>query len=96
MNDLAKLSLDRLARAHDVLGHKPGPGIDIRIIPSNPISSIWTLQGITPCGTAFIHKFWPEAFVEGNPSLSRLKTEALDWGLTFRVDWSNALEPKVD
>lgn len=94
---LAKAANDRAAHAIAILGASPGPGIDISIKPTNPVSTNYSVEGLTPAGKAFITKFWLGTnILEGGRMLARFKGEATDWGLTFHTDWGNVIDQKVE
>lgn len=102
VEDIARLAEDQLERAYRILGAKPGPGIDLLIYPVQPISGHWWASGLTPAGRAFIHKFWFIQPIGSNHELKRLKDEANDWNLKYKVEYpvlsleEASLEPKVD
>ena len=84
-------------RAYEILGARPGPGVDILVRPVEPMCGKWYANGLTKAGTNFINKFYMEQPFD-NFALSRLKREAADWALKYqiRLPYSSltALEPK--
>jgi hypothetical protein len=75
----------QMERAYQILGAKPGPGIDIEIHPDYPITQRYRLIGLTKAGKAFISKFWIDPIVQSNHQLGEFKRQANDWQLTYRV-----------
>lgn len=74
-------------KAFSLLGVAPGPGIDIKILPTNPCSASWNLQGATEAGRRFIQMFYPDQPIH-TIKLAKLKLLAQEWGLSFETDWS--------
>ena len=82
-------------RAYSVLGARPGPGVDIVIKPTNPVSGKYDLEGKTQAGKAYL-EFFPPSQIDAGWRLRRFKEELTDFGLTFETDWSNVVDVKVD
>jgi hypothetical protein len=87
MEDLARVAGDQVERAYAILGAKPGPGIDLLIYPVQPISGKWWVTGLTPAGRGFVNKFWFAQPIESNQELNKLKGEANDWQLQYKVEY---------
>lgn len=85
---------DREGRARELIG-EPGPGIDIYVIPSLPLSDSWALVPKTSAGAKFLSLLWPDP-PRSAGALTEFKRECADWGLSFYVDWSNIVDQKVD
>lgn len=87
-------------RAFKILGAKPGPGLDLEIVPVEPLCGKWFVTGLTAAGRGFVERFWFEQPLQNNHKLAQLKREAIDWGLKFHVVLTpvslTAYEPKVD
>jgi hypothetical protein len=87
-------------RAYKILGAKPGPGLDLEIVPVEPLCGKWFVTGITDAGRNFVERFWFEQPLQNNHKLSQLKKEAIDWGLKFHIVLTpvslTAEKPKVD
>lgn len=83
------------ALAFELLGHIPGIGTDIRIRATTPVSETWHLEALTPCGQAFLARFYAPS-LQGNRNLTAFKGHALEWGLSFETQWAQALAIKVD
>jgi hypothetical protein len=79
---------------------RPGPSLDLEIVPVEPLCGKWFVTGLTDAGRAFVNKFWFEQPLQNNYKLAELKREANDWGLKFHVVLTpvslTAEEPKVD
>jgi hypothetical protein len=86
---LSDTASENVSRAYDILGAKPGPGIDVMIEASQPMDGSWIATGITPAGIAWLKKFHPSAFattfINDNRSLYHLKSQLTEWGLTYDV-----------
>jgi hypothetical protein len=86
-------------KAYAILGARPGPGTDLLIWPVEPMCGQWHVKGLTKCGDAFVAKFYPEQPFN-NYLLAKLKREAADWALSYRVNLpylslaESAMEPK--
>jgi hypothetical protein len=82
---LAPITQSRADMIRDTIG-EVGPGIDIVIHPTVPLSSAWLLEPVSPAGKKFRELFWL-----GNPrnssELIEFKRQAADWGLSFHTDW---------
>lgn len=84
--DILSMNADtNLDRAYKILGAKPGPGLDLEIWPVEPVCGKWFASGCTKAGRAFISKFWADQPIRNNKSLGRLKREATEWGLKYKV-----------
>ena len=71
------------------LGHRPGPGYDILIAPTNPVSSRWKLDPQSPAGNAYLERVRNgNVIVTNNSELNQLKANLQEWGLSFMTDWS--------
>jgi hypothetical protein len=84
---LASFAKNNEERAFSILGSRPGPGIDILIKPIEPLCGRWNAEGLTPCGTAFIDKFWVFQPLS-NQRVAELRKQATDWGLSFRTEYT--------
>jgi hypothetical protein len=84
IDDLAKAAGDQIERAYRILGAKPGPGVDLLIYPVQPLCGKWHVTGLTPAGQGFVSKFW---FAQPFEEIRRLKAEAEDWQLKYRVEY---------
>lgn len=74
-------------QAYATLGARPGPGIDIYIHPTNPISAFWTLEAKTECGKRWLcHMGYLGRL--SNTQLAKMKQEAQEWRLSYHTDWS--------
>src|SRR5262249_24703182 len=86
-------------KAYAILGARPGPGPDLLIWPVEPMCGMWHVKGLTKAGDAFVVHFYPEQPFN-NYLLAKLKREAADWALDYRVNLpylsrsEAALEPK--
>lgn len=87
LSNLKTAANARLNKAYDTLGARPGPGIDIWIKPTNPISANWEVEGKTECGTRWLRHQKYERLID-NTRLAIMKQQAADWGLSFHTDWS--------
>lgn len=100
VEDLRKIAEENLERAYKILGSKPGPGIDLQIVPLEPLCGKWFVTGITKAGRAFVDRFWFEQPLKNNHALSQLKRQANDWGLSFHIVLTpvslTAEKPKAD
>jgi hypothetical protein len=83
---LANFAKHNEERAFSILGHRPGPGHDILIQPIEPLCGKYFAKGITPCGAAFVEKFW-QFQPMNNQQIAELRKQATDWGLTFRTEY---------
>lgn len=83
---LEQTAKDNIERAYDILGAKPGPGIDIEVVPAAKlVSHMWVLMPKTRAGRAFVTKFWANPRLESNMQLSAFKRQCDDWGLKYKV-----------
>jgi hypothetical protein len=73
------------SEAYKALGAEPGPGIDLLIRPVEPLCGKWFADGLTEAGRRFVVKFYMEQPFN-NYILARLKREAEDWALKYKVD----------
>jgi hypothetical protein len=87
IDDLIKAIDAHESAAREIIGC-PGPGIDIIIRPTNPLSTRWLVEAKTEAGRRFIARFWPSG-IDTSANLTRFKREAVDWGLTFHVNWES-------
>ena len=87
VDDLVKIANDQIDRAYRILGATPGPGIDLLIYPVQPLCGKWMVTGLTQAGRQFIRKFWFGQPIESNHELNKLKGEANDWGLKYKVEF---------
>lgn len=69
-------------KAYGILGARPGPGIDLRIHPVEPLCGRWFVDGQTLAGLAFVRKFW-HAQPMSNQHIAEMRKQATAWGLTF-------------
>ena len=85
-------------RAYAILGARPGPGLDLEIVPVEPLCGKWYVTGITVAGRGFVSRFWFEQPLQNNHKLAQLKREAIEWGLKFHVVLTpvSLTEPKVN
>jgi hypothetical protein len=82
---LEKGAAENVSKAYEILGAKPGPGVDIDVYPSlHTINNTWCLVGLTKAGTAFIAKFWP-GLIRSNHQLAAFKRQCDEWGLKYHV-----------
>ena len=86
IDSMAQEAQEQIDRAYRILGAKPGPGVDLLIRPVQPVCGKWIVEGLTAAGQSFVSKFWP-AQIENNRELLRLKHEATDWQLKYRVEY---------
>jgi len=84
---LAAYAKNNEERAFSILGSRPGPGIDLLIKPVEPLCGRWNVLGLTPCGTAFINKFWLFQPLS-NQRVAEMRKQATDWGLSFRTEYT--------
>lgn len=96
IDDIKAKAIANQSKAFSILGHSPGPGDDIRIFPTNPISSSWLVEGLTPCGKAFLFLFYPDGQISDHRRLGFLKRELEDWGIRFKQDWSMVIDERAD
>jgi hypothetical protein len=97
VDGLVDQAKDQIDRAYRILGAKPGPGVDLLIYPVQPICGKWIVSGMTPAGRAFVNKFWFAQPIESNHELNKLKGEANDWNLKYKIEYPVlSLEPKGD
>jgi hypothetical protein len=82
---LIEKGLAQQSEAYKALGAEPGPGIDLLIRPVEPLCGKWFCDGLTVAGKRFVQKFYMEQPFN-NYILARLKREAEDWALKYRVD----------
>jgi|SRR5262245_54053522 len=87
IQSLAKQASDQIERAYAILGARPGPGTDLLIYPVTPICGRWMVGGLTDAGRAFVDKFWQAQPIPSNTEMARLKREADDWQLKYRIDY---------
>lgn len=99
MNDLPSIiatlkgaAASTRADAYASIGGLPGPGLDILIIPSKPITLTYGLKGLTPAGKGWIKKFYPDLRITAGREMRTMKEALADWELTWKMDWSNNLE----
>ena len=93
--DIADAFEAMLRRAYADLGAKPGPGIDIFIHPTNPISAYWNLEGKTECGKLWLkHMGYTDSV--SNTRLAKMKQEAQEWRLSYHTDWSFVQDTVID
>lgn len=86
VDDLAKQAEDQVDRAYRILGAVPGPGTDLLIYPVQPMDGRWMVTGLTQAGQSFVNKFWfAQPFL--NRELKRLRSEANDWQLKYRIEY---------
>lgn len=84
---LANFAKNNEERAFDILGARPGPGVDLLIRPEEPLCGKWYVIGKTQCGVAFINKFW--AFQPlSNQRLAEMRKQAHAWGLVWYTEYS--------
>lgn len=84
------------SRALAILGSCPGPGTDILLIPTNPISSFFTLCPLTAAGRAFVERIWLSEAISTVHAMQSLRSSCADWGLKVEVDWSTAEAERLD
>lgn len=84
---LAAFAKNNEERAFSILGSRPGPGIDLLIKPVEPLCGKWYVTGLTPCGTAFIDKFWMFQPLS-NQRVAEMRKQATEWGLSFRTEYT--------
>lgn len=87
VDGLIEQAADQVERAYRILGARPGPGLDLTIYPVQPICGKWMVTGLTPAGQAFVSKFWFAQPIESNNELKRLKAEAEDWNLKYKIEY---------
>jgi hypothetical protein len=85
IEDLKGIADENERRAYQILGAKPGPGLDLEIVPMEPLCGKWYVNGLTEAGRGFVDRFWFEQPLQNNYKLAQLKREAIDWGLKFHV-----------
>jgi hypothetical protein len=85
---LSDTASENVSRAYDILGAKPGPGIDVEVYPDitddNGVSGIWCAVGLTKAGVAFVRKFWP-GLIRNNNHLAVFKRQCEEWGLKYHI-----------
>lgn len=86
IDGLIKQGQDQEDEAYRILGAHPGPGTDLLIWPQQPLDGKWFATGTTRAGGSFIKKFWFAQPISSH-DLNQLKREAIDWKLTFRVEY---------
>lgn len=85
MNLIDKYRSDTAA----ILGHEPGPGYDIAITPTNPVSKSWNLVPRSPAGKAYLAKVRNGNHLAiDNTDLQSIKFSLTEWGLSYFTDWS--------
>lgn len=84
---LAAYAKNNEERAFSILGSRPGPGIDLLIKPVEPLCGKWNIEGLTPCGAAFIDKFWMFQPLS-NQRVAEMRKQATEWGLSFRTEYT--------
>jgi len=87
IDDIARQAEDQIERAYRILGGKPGPGTDLLIYPVQPICGKWMVTGLTAAGRGFVNRFWFAQPIESNNELNRLKAEAKDWELKYKIEY---------
>ena len=87
IDDIIRVAEDQVERAYRILGAKPGPGVDLLIYPVQPICGKWMVTGLTPAGSGFVSKFWFAQPIQSNNELNRLKGEANDWSLKYKIEY---------
>jgi hypothetical protein len=96
---LASKARTNESRAYQILGAKPGPGLDLLIRPVEPLCGKWFADGLTRAGKAFVAKFWPAQPLPNNLALNQLKREADDWQLKYQIRYPieplSAIEDKI-
>lgn len=101
MDNLKAKAEANLNRAYKTLGASPGPGYDIVIRSTNPVSTYWEVRWATKCGEMWLkHMYtWPKGFTMqlfSNEKLANMKRAAVDWGLSYHTDWSHIRKERVD
>jgi hypothetical protein len=92
---LAAFAKNNEERAFNILGARPGPGIDLLIKPVEPLCGKWFVTGLTPCGSAFIDKFWMFQPL-GNQRVAEMRKQATEWGLSFRTEYTTVSIDSTD
>lgn len=88
------MTVENLAKCHRdrsiaLLGHRPGPGYDIVITPTRPVSASWNLEGRTQAGKAYLIRVrHGNRLAIDNRDLQQIKANLQEWGLSFHTDWS--------
>ena len=78
------------------LGAEAGPGNDIVISPSNPISERWKLEAKTPAGRGLLERIWQRDFILNPSDLAKFKALCEDWGLSHETDWNCVVVERID
>lgn len=88
LDTIKTIALANEDRAFALLGHRPGPGYDIVITPTRPVSASWRLEGRSEAGKAWLNKLHGTMIAKDNTELNNIKQALKEWGLTFYTDWS--------
>jgi hypothetical protein len=87
--DTAKANL---SKAYVELGHEPGPGLDLILLPELPVAHWYSVKCLTLAGASFMKLLYNSEGRVSHSSLTKLKKEAAEFGLSFHTDWSNVVE----
>lgn len=86
-----KSDLNR-SRAYQLFGSDPGPGIDIIFLPDLPVAHWYTIRCMSLAGAGFVQKLWAGDGRVSSASLTKMKRELAEFGLSFHTDWSQVVE----
>lgn len=73
-------------------GVAPGPGIDVVILATDPISQTWKLQGKTEAGKAYLEDKYPAGQIHGARWVVMLKSTLLHFGMTHTTVFPNVID----
>lgn len=93
-DDLIASATTKEGNAKELIGI-PGPGIDIIIKPTDPLSGQWNLTPLTNAGRRFINLNWPSG-INSNSALAQFKSQCADWGLATHTDWGSIVDQRID
>lgn len=87
VRDLVDFAKNNEERAFQILGSRPGPGIDLLIRPEEPLCGKWYVEGLTICGKGFIDRFWSLQPLS-NQRVAEMRKQANEWGLTYQTKYN--------
>lgn len=80
------------SEAYRLFGAAPGPGIDIIFTPDLPVAYYYSIKVLTPCGAGFIRVMYNSQGRVSSSTLTRMKKELAEFGLSFSTDWGEVVE----
>ena len=92
MTDITAKAQANLSRAYTILGHEPGPGIDLIFLPELPVAHWYGVKCMTLAGASFIRLFYQSEGRVSSLTLTKMKKDAAEFGLSFHTEWSGVVE----